>query len=112
MDISMPVMNGLDATRLISAELPDVRVVMLTASDNDDDLFEAIRSGASGYLSKDLEADRFVALLDGVTRGEPALSAFGRPQDARRTSPVRTPQPVRARISPLPTASRRCWSSW
>ena len=74
MDISMPVLNGLDATRLISAELPDVRVVMLTASDNDNDLFEAIRFGASGYLSKDLEADRFVALLEGVTRGEPALS--------------------------------------
>ena len=74
MDITMPIMNGLEATRLISADHPDVRVVMLTASDNDVDLFEAIKSGASGYLSKDLEADRFVALLEGVMRGEPALS--------------------------------------
>jgi DNA-binding NarL/FixJ family response regulator len=74
MDIQMPVMNGLDATRLVCARLPDVRVVMLTASDQDDDVFEAIRSGASGYLSKDLDAAQFVALLDGVLRGEPALS--------------------------------------
>jgi DNA-binding NarL/FixJ family response regulator len=80
MDISMPGMNGLDATRLISAELPDIRVVMLTASDSDQDLFEAIRSGASGYLSKDLEATQFVALLDGVARGEPAIS----PEVARK----------------------------
>jgi DNA-binding NarL/FixJ family response regulator len=80
MDISMPGMNGLDATRLISAELPDIRVVMLTASDSDQDLFEAIRSGASGYLSKDLEAAQFVALLNGVARGEPAIS----PEVARK----------------------------
>jgi len=80
MDISMPVMTGLDATRIISADLPDVRVVMLTASDSDSDLFEAIRSGAAGYLSKDLEAQQFVSLLDGVTRGEPAIS----PEVARK----------------------------
>ena len=80
MDISMPGMNGLDATRLISAELPEIRVVMLTASDSDQDLFEAIRSGASGYLSKDLEAAQFVALLNGVARGEPAIS----PEVARK----------------------------
>ncbi len=80
MDISMPVMNGLDATRLISAEFPAVRVVMLTASDSDNDLFDAIRSGASGYLSKDLEAAQFVSLLEGVTRGDPAIS----PEVARK----------------------------
>lgn len=80
MDISMPGMNGLDATRLISAELPDIRVVMLTASDSDQDLFEAIRCGASGYLSKDLEAAQFVPLLEGVARGEPAIS----PEVARK----------------------------
>jgi DNA-binding NarL/FixJ family response regulator len=52
MDISMPIMTGLEATRIISAELPAVRVVILTASDDDADLFEAIKSGASGYLSR------------------------------------------------------------
>ena len=74
MDISMPVLTGIDATRLLSAEFPDVRIVMLTASSDDADIFEAIKSGASGYLSKDLEADKFIALLEGVSRGEPALS--------------------------------------
>ncbi len=74
MDLSMPEMDGLAATRLISAELNDVKVVVLTASSEDEDLFEAIKSGAEGYLLKDLEADRFFALLDGVARGEPALT--------------------------------------
>ena len=74
MDLSMPEMGGLEATRLLTAELPDVRVVVLTASDEDADLFEAVKSGAQGYLSKDLEASRLFALLEGVTRGEPALT--------------------------------------
>ncbi len=74
MDLTMPEMDGLAATRLISAELDDVKVVVLTASSEDEDLFDAIKSGAEGYLLKDLEADRFFALLDGVARGEPALT--------------------------------------
>jgi len=74
MDLSMPEMDGLAATRLISAELPAVKVVMLTASNEDADLFEAIKSGAEGYLLKDLESGRFFALLEGVARGEPALT--------------------------------------
>ena len=74
MDLSMPEMDGLEATRRISAELEDVKVVVLTASNEDDDLFEAIKAGAEGYLLKDLQADRFFALLEGVGRGEPALT--------------------------------------
>ena len=74
MDIQMPVLSGIDATRLLSVEFPDIRVVMLTASSDDADVFEALKSGASGYLSKDLEAERFLELLDGIRRGEPALS--------------------------------------
>ncbi|MEM8931377.1 MAG: response regulator transcription factor [Acidobacteriota bacterium] len=76
MDLSMPEMDGLTATRLISAELQDVKVVVLTASNDDEDLFEAIKSGADGYLLKDLEADQFFGLLEGVARGEPALTAL------------------------------------
>ena len=74
MDLAMPEMDGLTATRLISAELPGVQVVVLTASEDDADLFEAIKSGAQGFLPKDLEAERLIALLDGVTHGEPALT--------------------------------------
>lgn len=74
MDLFMPEMNGLEATALITAEMPDVKVVVLTASNEDDDLFEAIKAGAEGYLLKDLEAERFFALLEGVERDEPALT--------------------------------------
>ena len=74
MDLMMPEMDGLEATKRIAAELPDVKVVILTASDDDNNLFEAIKSGAKGYLLKDLESDQFFSLLEGVGRGEPALT--------------------------------------
>lgn len=74
MDLAMPEMGGLAATRLLSAELPEVNIVVLTASEEDSDLFEAVKSGARGFLPKDMEADYLVTLLDGVTRGEPALT--------------------------------------
>lgn len=74
MDLQMPEMTGLEATRLISALDLDTRIVVLTASDSDADLFDAIKSGAHGYLPKDLEADQFFALIEGATKGEPALT--------------------------------------
>jgi DNA-binding NarL/FixJ family response regulator len=67
-------MNGLAATRLIKAADPDVRVVILTASENDADLFEAIKSGAQGYLMKSVRANELSQLLEGAMRGEPALT--------------------------------------
>jgi DNA-binding NarL/FixJ family response regulator len=75
MDLTMPEMGGLAATRLLTAELPEIAVVVLTASEEDADLFEAVKSGAQGFLPKDLEAQQFFTLLDGVTRGEPALTS-------------------------------------
>ncbi len=80
MDVNMPDLGGLDATRLICAEMPDVKVVMLTASNEDEDLFEAIKSGAQGYLLKDLPAEKFFRHLEGLAVGEPALT----PQLAQR----------------------------
>jgi DNA-binding NarL/FixJ family response regulator len=74
MDLGMPKKSGLEATRQVVAELPEVRVVILTASDDDADLFEAIKSGAKGYLLKNLESATFFSLLEGVGRGEPALT--------------------------------------
>lgn len=74
MDLSMPEVDGLAATKLISAEMPGVKVVILTASESDATLFEAIKSGAQGYLIKNLEADDFFALLDRVSNGEPAFT--------------------------------------
>jgi DNA-binding NarL/FixJ family response regulator len=98
MDLNMPELDGLAATRLISAEQPEVSVVILTASEEDADLFEAIKSGAQGYLFKNLASDELFRLLDGVARGEPALTPalarkllgeFSRPQVP---APARTPE--------------------
>jgi DNA-binding NarL/FixJ family response regulator len=74
MDIQMPRCSGLEATRLIKAELPETKIVMLTVSADDDDLFAAIKSGASGYLLKNLKADRFFDLLAGVAQGEAPIA--------------------------------------
>ncbi|HEY6137691.1 MAG TPA: response regulator transcription factor [Thermoanaerobaculia bacterium] len=74
MDLSMPELDGIAATKLIAAEMPAVKVVILTASESDATLFEAIKSGAQGYLIKNLEADDFFALLDRAANGEPALT--------------------------------------
>ena len=74
MDLSMPEMTGLEALRAIRTEMPDVQVVMLTVSDEDSDLFEAIRAGARGYLLKSLNADEFIELLEGLPRGDAAIS--------------------------------------
>jgi len=74
MDISMPRMGGLEATRLIRQETPAARIVMLTVSDADDDLFEAVKAGAIGYLLKNLRARILFDRLRGVFQGEVALS--------------------------------------
>jgi len=73
MDIQMPGLNGLEATRRIKTELPGLKVVMLTASEDEENLFEAIRSGAAGYMLKNLVADEFCRMLAGLARGESPL---------------------------------------
>jgi DNA-binding NarL/FixJ family response regulator len=94
MDLSMPEMDGLAATRLISADQPEVKVVILTASDEDSKLFEAIKSGAQGYLLKNLESEDFFNLLEGVKRGEPALTpALARKLLQELARSTRAPEP-------------------
>lgn len=74
LDISMPEMSGLEALRRLREESPDIHVVILTVSDEDSDLLEAIQAGASGYLLKSLSAEAFIELLQGLERGEAAIS--------------------------------------
>ena len=74
MDIRMPICDGLKATRLIKAELPEIQIVMLTTSAEDVDLFEALKSGASGYLLKNLKPNELFDYLAGLARGEAPLS--------------------------------------
>ena len=74
MDVQMPRCDGLKATRLIKAEMPQIDIVMLTMSTDDQHLFEAIKCGAAGYLLKTLEPDHFYELLSGLDQGEAAMS--------------------------------------
>lgn len=74
MDVRMPGTSGLVATRRIARDHPDTAIVMLTVSEDEDDLFEAIKAGARGYLLKNLEAAQLRAMLDAVARGEAAIS--------------------------------------
>jgi DNA-binding NarL/FixJ family response regulator len=74
LDINMPQMSGLEALRAIRAQAPDTQVVMLTISDSDEDLLDAMRNGARGYLLKSLDAKGFLASLRGLERGEAPMS--------------------------------------
>jgi DNA-binding NarL/FixJ family response regulator len=74
MDIQMPRCDGVAATRLIKAEMPACKIVMLTMSENEQDLFEAVKSGASGYLLKRLDAEEFFAYLAELQADHPPFS--------------------------------------
>ncbi len=74
MDIHMPHLNGLEATRLIKTEMPEIDVVILTVSDDEESLFEAVKSGAQGYILKNIPGDEFARLLNNLAKGEPAMS--------------------------------------
>jgi len=74
MDISMPGMGGLEATRKIRTLFPMVHVVILTVSEDTQDLFEALEIGAHGYLLKNTPSRRFRDMLRGVMRGDAAIS--------------------------------------
>ena len=74
MDVSMPGTGGLVATRRIAADHPGIAIVMLTASEEIDDLFAAIKAGARGYLLKNLESADLRGMLAAVARGEAAIT--------------------------------------
>jgi DNA-binding NarL/FixJ family response regulator len=103
MDVQMPRCDGLAATRMIKAEMPDVKIVMLSVSEDDADLFEALRSGACGYLLKNLDARVFFDLLARVMQGEAALAPgmtakvlaeFARQSGGPAVSPESSPAPA------------------
>ena len=74
MDINMPLLDGLQATWRIKRDLPYIHVVILSVSDDPADLFEAIRSGAQGYLVKRLAPKDWISYLHGVLDGETPIS--------------------------------------
>jgi two-component system NarL family response regulator len=74
MDIRMPICDGLTATRLIKAEMPEMKIVILTTSSEDQDLFEAVKSGAVGYLLKSINAENLIEALKQAQEGIPPFS--------------------------------------
>ncbi|HKL79230.1 MAG TPA: response regulator transcription factor [Mobilitalea sp.] len=74
MDIRMPRCNGLDALRLIKAEMPEIKIIMLTTSEEEDDLFNAIKFGASGYLFKNTDAKDLINMLEQTANNEASIS--------------------------------------
>jgi DNA-binding NarL/FixJ family response regulator len=70
MDLKMPGMNGVEATRRICAQFPKVKVLVLTTFDDDEWVFDAIRVGASGYLLKDTPRDKVIEAIRGTVEGK------------------------------------------
>ncbi len=70
MDLKMPIMNGVEATRQIRAKYPEVKVLVLTTYDDDEWVFDAIKAGASGYLLKDTPRDEVVKAIRGTVTGK------------------------------------------
>lgn len=96
MDFSLPDGTGLDATRAILNLMPDISVIFLTVHDNDERLIAAMRSGAKGYLLKNLSVNKLLASLRALERGEAALSRsmmarilteFAQPESSAQTEP-------------------------
>ena len=73
MDLRMPVLDGIAATRRLHVEQPAVRVIALTTFDDDEDVFAALRAGAVGYLLKDVSSARLVEAVLAAARGESVL---------------------------------------
>jgi DNA-binding NarL/FixJ family response regulator len=76
MDINMPVMNGIEATRIMAREIPSTHIVMLTVSEDEENLFEALKAGARGYVLKNTPSRRLHDLLRGVMHGETPFSGI------------------------------------
>jgi DNA-binding NarL/FixJ family response regulator len=92
MDFGLPDGTGLDATKMILTNYPETRIVFLTVHEEDDRLFAAIRSGAKGYLLKNVPVIKLLAFLRGVEQGEVAISAAMASRilmEFARTEPIR-----------------------
>jgi two-component system NarL family response regulator len=111
MDLRMPVCDGLTATRMIKAQRPDIKVVILTTSAEDDDLFAAIQSGASGYLLKSISGQAFMDALNGLEEGippfSPGLAARLLDEFARRASQDAPPNAAAETTAPTDLTPRQ-----
>ena len=97
MDVRMPVLDGVEATRIVGAEDPSVRILILTTFDLDEYVVEALRAGASGFLLKDVRPDELVQGIRIVARGDALLA----PSVTRRLLEAVAPalEPLRSKRS-------------
>ncbi|HML39967.1 MAG TPA: response regulator transcription factor [Bellilinea sp.] len=79
MDLRMPILDGVNATRRLHENLPTIKVIVLTTFDDDEDVFEGLRAGAVGYLLKDVSSEKLNEAIRSASRGEyflpPAITA-------------------------------------
>ena len=106
MDLRMPVLDGVAATRRLRTAQPETRVIVLTTFEDDEDVFAALRAGAVGYLLKDVSGDKLVEAVRAAARGEsflqPAIAAkvvaeFARLTDTRPPRALPLPEPLSER---------------
>ncbi|GAP10984.1 two component transcriptional regulator, LuxR family [Bellilinea caldifistulae] len=94
MDLRMPVMDGVTATRRIKDSLPQCKVIVLTTFDDDEDVFEGLRAGAVGYLLKDVSSEKLYEAIRSAARGEyfllPSITAKVMAEFSRLSRPART----------------------
>jgi DNA-binding NarL/FixJ family response regulator len=74
MDVRMPEVDGIEATRLISEQAPSAKILMLTVSDEESDLYEAIKAGATGYLLKEISIEEVASAVRSVVAGQSLIS--------------------------------------
>lgn len=94
MDLRMPVMDGVTATRRIKDSLPQCKVIVLTTFDDDEDVFEGLRAGAVGYLLKDVSSEKLYEAIRSAARGEyfllPSITAKVMAEFSRMVRPQKT----------------------
>jgi DNA-binding NarL/FixJ family response regulator len=107
MDLQMPVLDGVAATRRLQAELPQCRVIVLTTFDDDEYVFEGLRAGAVGYLLKDTPSKRLIEAIQLAVRGEsflqPSIASKVIAELARNAKPASQPltEPLTPRESDI-----------
>ncbi len=74
MDVRMPRLNGIEAARQIKAENPGTKILMLTVSDDEDDLYEAVKAGANGYLLKEISVEEVAEAIRAVVQGQSLIA--------------------------------------
>lgn len=103
MDLRMPVMDGVTATRRLKENLPDCRIIVLTTFDDDDLVFDGLRAGAVGYLLKDVSSEKLVEAIHAAARGEyflqPSITTKVMAEFSRISRPI--PHPTDPLAEPL-----------